>query len=360
MKIDVKKLKELLYNPTALIVFYWAVVLIACLLLERFSAVYTTIIVIALLAYIPYKMRVDMIVQKENYKMANAKDVLKAEIKPTIKVFLIFAGALMILQVLFLPKLSNISISIKNNFAQAKQEKVLHIKNLDIYINEARGKSYVYYKMNGSSGTEFVDEDNLILADNSEMPLRYGKFYDLGDYEVAFATYKNSIFTEGLFKVTKGDNKYLIKAYIPQENALNLLKECGFKKALDFTFTDDSVQEIYINQTSKEIALLSNNIIITSEYVETPYDKGDYFTYRYDIYRNQLNDPTLVNDDISITMINTYPEVSSDITRVTFYVEGTEDLNYSEIVEIIFDSVSYVFRTGTIDIGNLKSITRAA
>ena len=135
-----------------------------------------------------------------------------------------------------------------------------------------------------------------------------------------------------------------------------------FKEALNLEFKDGSVQNIYINQDSQEIAISNNDIIITEKYVETPYNIEDYFSYRYDIFNNSNPDKTMLVKDKTVSMINTYYDISDDIQRVTFYLECTEDYSkiYSEVVEIIFKETAYVFRTGVIDTSNIKSVSRAS
>lgn len=295
----------------------------------------------------------------EKYKNKTSWEAVKKEIFPSLSAFLVFLGVIMLFNLILVPKISNLATAIKHNSIQANLEKVVDLKNLDIYIDEKNNKAYSFYKIQGGSGTEYLDIDNLTPFETSELPLRYGEFHKIENYEVAFSTHKSQLYTEGLFKVYKNNKAYLIKSYIPQENALFLLKSANFKEALNLIYKDGHSNNLYINQDTNEIAILSNDVIVSSKYAETPYDKEDYFTYRNDVFNNTVKDLTRINKNISVSLLNTYHNISEDIKRVTFYAEGTEDYTYSEIIEIIFDKTSYVFRTGIMDISNLDYIKRA-
>jgi len=329
-------------------------------LVENF-AIYSTLIILSCLAYIPYRIFLNQQENPEIYKDQETGVVVKKEIKPTITAFLIFLGVLMITNSVFVPQIKSIVTSIQYTSIKNTSEKVVDLKSLDIYIDEDNQKAYSFYKIDGTNGKTFMDVEHLISEDNSEIKERYGEFHLINDYEIAFATHKNQLYTEALFKVILNNKTYLIKSYLPQENALSLLTKAGFKEALNIKFKDGTVKDIYINKNSKEIALSDDNVVITSKYAETPYNKEDYFSYRYDIFNNYVKDKTMIQNNINVSLLNTYSGISDDIKRVTFYLETSEDSKYiyTEIVEIIFAEVSYVFRTGIIDVTNIESINRA-
>lgn len=339
---------------------YWLLFLIPIVLVENF-AIYSTLIILSCLAYIPYRIFLNQQENPEIYKDQETGVVVKKEIKPTITAFLIFLGVLMITNSVFVPQIKSIVTSIQYTSIKNTSEKVVDLKSLDIYIDEDNQKAYSFYKIDGTNGKTFMDVEHLISEDNSEIKERYGEFHLINDYEIAFATHKNQLYTEALFKVILNNKTYLIKSYLPQENALSLLTKAGFKEALNIKFKDGTVKDIYINKNSKEIALSDDNVVITSKYAETPYNKEDYFSYRYDIFNNYVKDKTMIQNNINVSLLNTYSGISDDIKRVTFYLETSEDSKYiyTEIVEIIFAEVSYVFRTGIIDVTNIESINRA-
>ena len=355
-----KKIKLNVSKFTWLSLLYWALFFIPIAFISNF-VIYATLVILSGLAYIPYRM---FIKQQENvdiYKGMNSKEVIKKEFKPALAAFLMFLGIIMMANIFAVPKIQNIYNTVSNMSIKNHAEKVLELTSLKIYINEKEGKSYSFYKISGAGSTEFVDTDNLIQFEDSELPLRYGNFYKMDGYEIAFSTYKNELFTEALFKIPYNNSEYLVKAYLPQENSLTLLTKAGFKNALNVNFKDGTTSNMYINKETKEIAISDNDIVIVSKYAETPYNKEDYFSYRYDIFNNQVSDKTLVQNNITVSLLDTYSDISNDIKRVTFYIESSEDesYTYSEIVEIIFAEVSYVFRTGIVNTTNIESITRA-
>ena len=345
-------------KKTLLYLLYWVVVSIPVLAIKNF-AFYATILIVSAMAFLPYRIFVNRMENDKYYDGLRKNQVIKTELKSTILCFIIFLGFCSIFNSVVKPELYKLSASIHNSSIKSSATEVLNLKNLKIYVDEKENKSYVFYKMNGSGSIEMVDEDNLISPENSEIKERFGEFHELENYKIAFATHKNQLYTEGLFQVSLGDNEYLVKAYIPQENALNLLANTGFKEALILNFNDGSHKNLYINRDSKEIAISDNNVVITEKYAETPYDKEDYFSYRYDIFKSLVEDNTLIQNDITINMLNTYSGISKDIKRVTFYAESNDSYTYNEVVEIIFDELAYVFRTGIIDVGNLDNIVCA-
>lgn len=347
------------YNLLSFI--YWAIFFVPVVLIENYL-IYSTLIIISVMGYIPYKIFLNKKKDVEMYKDKSTGEVIKKELPSVFVVFLVFLGVLMLFNSIALPQMNRFSNFISNTTTKTHSEKVLELENLEIYVDNKDKKVYSFYKMNGSLGIEYMDTENLILFEDSEMPTRYGSFYKIDNYELAFATHRNQLYTEGLFKFNYNGKEYVTKAYIPQENALSLLTKTGFKEALNLEFKDGSVQNIYINQDSQEIAISNNDIIITEKYVETPYNIEDYFSYRYDIFNNSNPDKTMLVKDKTVSMINTYYDISDDIQRVTFYLECTEDYSkiYSEVVEIIFKETAYVFRTGVIDTSNIKSVSRAS
>ena len=345
---------------TLLTLLYWVVFLIPISLINNFT-IYATLIILSCLAYIPYRIFLNQQENPEIYKGMETGKVVKKEIKPTLVAFFVFLGVLMLVNSIVIPEVKEVGENISHISIKNSSEKVVELTNLEIYIDEDENKAYSFYKMNGNGGRTFMDVEHIIPADESEISERYGEFHLVNDYEIAFATHKNQLYTEALFKVLLNNKTYIVKSYLPQENALNLLSKTGFKEALNIKFKDGSLKDIYINRDSKEIALSDNNIVITSKYAETPYNKEDYFSYRYDIFNNYTKDKTIVQNNITVSLLNTYSEISDDIKRVTFYLETSEDSSYtySEVIEIIFAEVSYVFRTGIIDATNIESISRA-
>lgn len=340
--------------------FYWLVFLIPIVLVKNFM-IYSTLLILSCLSYIPYRIFLNQQENPEIYKGKETGMVIKKEIKPTITAFIIFLGVLMITNSIIVPQVKSIGTSIHYASIKNSSEKVVDLKSLDIYIDEDNQKAYSFYKIDGTNGKTFMDVEHLISAEDSEMNERYGEFHLINDYEIAFATHKNQLYTEALFKVILNNKTYLVKSYLPQENALSLLTKAGFKEALNIKFKDGNTKDVYINRETKEIALSDDSVIITSKYAETPYNKEDYFSYRYDIFNNYVKDRTMVQNNITVSLLNTYSEISDDVKRVTFYLETSEDSKYvySEVVEIIFAEVSYVFRTGIIDVTNIESIVRA-
>jgi hypothetical protein len=293
------------------------------------------------------------------YDGFTTKKVIKKEWKPTLKCFIIFLGLLLLFNNTIVPTFSEIKVSIQNSIEKSKHEKVLDIKNLEIYIDIDENKYYSFYKMNGSTSIELVDENNLITADASELKERFGTFYKIDNYEIAFPTHKTQLLSEALFKINHNGTEYIIKSYIPQENTLELLAKSGFKEALSLNTDGTTVRKIYINNTSKEIAITENDFAITEKFIETPYNKEDYFSYRYDIFKSELLDNTFLPVDITVTTYNSFGSISSDITRVTFYSEGTEEKEYTGVMEIIFDKVAYVSRIPLMNFEEIDSIVRA-
>lgn len=354
------KIKSFLTLHNFLILLYWLIFALVFIFAKTFI-VYATSMVLALLAYLPYKIFLNKQNNKDYYKDMSTNAVIKKEAKPTLVAFLIFLGIFSVFNSILMPQIDKVGTAIKYMSTRSSAVKVVDLKNLEIYIDEENRKSYSFYKINGTAGIEYLDTDNLILSKDTELPERFGAFNKIEDYEVAFATYKTELYTEGLFKIKYKDNEYIVKAYIPQENCLSLLTKSGFKDAVQIKFKDGTIQHFYINQTTKEIAISNDDIVVVSPYAETPYNKDDYFSYRYDIFNNVVPDKTMVNPNINVAFLNTYTDISSDIKRVTFYSEGNqEEMIYSEVIEIVFAETAYVFRSDIINVANILSVTRAS
>lgn len=328
------------------LILYWVFVFIFMTIVNTYS-LRSSSFLIAIAAYVPYRMLV--------YNDKN----LKQNIKKTIFTVILFSG---ILNIYSLAVENHIESFIKSPEMFTKKiisDKVISLDNLNIYINEKDRKVYIYYKVNGFFGTKYTEIDNLVESKDSEYSLRYGDFHKLNEnVEIAFPTYKNEFSTEYLFKVKNEGKQYIFKSFVPFENCLSLIKKAEFKQTLNINLSNDEKQSVYINPSSKELIISDGKVAVSSKYIEVPYDKEDYFTYRYEMFQNNVNDDSKITKNLEVTLLNTYSDISTDITRVTFYSEGTEQSIMYGVGEIIFDKFAYVFRTGIIDVDSIISITR--
>ena len=334
-------------RTTLLLTVYWVFVFVALVIIKKYSLFASTLLISSLL-YIPYRMFV-----------VDTKD-LKDNVKKSILTIIIFLGVFNIY-----------SLTIKNNIQtyidspelftyKFNLPKVVSMKNFNIHIDENNEKAYIYYKVNGVFGRKFIEVDNLVEADKSEYPIRYGEFHKIDEnIEIAFPTYKNELSTEYLFKVTHNNREYILKAFVPFENCFSLIKKANFKQILNINTIDNKEQVIYLNIDSKEVIISDGEVAVSSKYFETPYDKNDYFSYRYEIFKNNIIDDSKITKNVDVSLMETYHDISNDIKRVTFYSEGTEQNVMYGICEIIFEDFAYVFRTGIIDTEIIQSITRA-
>jgi len=335
------------YKTMAYSALYWMFVFVALISIKKYI-LFVPVFLMSMLLYIPYRMIV--------FKSKN----IKGNVKKSIIAMILFAGVFNLYSLTIKNHVDAIIKSPQSITYKTDSSKIVSMKNLNIYLNEKNEKIYIYYKVNGFFGKSYSEIDNLVVSDKSEYSSRFGTFHKLNStLEIAFPTYKNELSTEYLFKVKNNKKEYIFKAFIPFENCLDLIKNAGFKQTLNINLTGNLTQSIYLNNTSKEIIICDNKVAVSSTYTEVPYDKSDYFAYRYEMFKNNSKDDSKTTSDINITLLKTYSELSTDVKRITFYSEGTDQSIMYGMGEIIFDKVAYVFRTGIINTDSILSIKRA-
>lgn len=289
-----------------------------------------------------------------------ATDSKKHVFGKTFLMFILFSGVYALCIYAIFPFFTDFSFH-DNIGVKFSSDKIVDMKNLDIYVDKNNKKVYEFYS-NGHFGDPVIKEKyDLIEKKNSELSLKYGKFYNYSDnVKFAFPSNMTILDTNYLFQVNLNGKEYEFTSIVPLKNTQELLSKAGFKKIVNINNVNHGTKTVLLNQTSKEAALLYDNRTVVQPYVDVPYSKTDEFVYRYKAFNEKIKTPTVAdnNQDLTITMIKTFSDVSKDVKRVTFYTEGISNSPYYTFIELIFDNHAIVFKTPYFDPNNIGNVKR--